>query len=228
MNIEPDSKQVFQQRLEHLSQLKLDLIFNENSTVMLNVLERKPFYIRLSIHKLFLHAPEPILTALSHYLHGRKQGREDLQSYIAKLLPSYEKRPTPIQLIHQGAYYNLKERYDAINGEYFDHCLDLSITWFGHEVYKACRRATLGKYLPAKRLIKIHRRLDSPFFPDYFLDFVVYHEMLHSVVDGYSDKAGRFCTHGAAFKLKEKAFRHYSQAIDWEKQHIRQILYGRT
>jgi hypothetical protein len=60
--------------------------------------------------------------------------------------------------------------------------------------------------------------LDSPSFPDYFVSYVVYHEMLHHVCPSYFDAKGLHQIHSKEFKAKEIEFKHYDLAQTWIKK----------
>lgn len=207
------------ERLKRQLKIELDLVVTENRSVMLNLLEKRRSYVRLSLHKMFLNAPDAILNAIVHYVNGTRKEGSVLRRFIQDNLPHYPPKIKAARpLLHAGEIYHLKPIYDAINAQYFGNELDLAITWYGKERQKRRRtRITFGQYCTSLRLIKIHRMLDNPFFPDYFVSFVVYHEMLHSVVPASWDKRGRHCFHGPDFKERERLFEHYKQAIAWEK-----------
>lgn len=152
------------------------------------------------------------------------------------LTPWKTKRPLPpkkrssrrIILRPQGLHYNLKEILESLNEEYFDGLLPLPITWFGNPYRKVRSHLTLGSYHFDNRLIRINRLLDHPHFPDYFIEYVVYHEMLHSYVPPKRKRGGGHLFHHDAFKAKEREFRYYEEAIAWEKENRKIGLdYGR-
>jgi hypothetical protein len=123
------------------------------------------------------------------------------------------------KLTSQGNVYNLKQMYQSLNKEYFQDQLDLYITWFGKPVLKNRSRVTFGLYHDPLRLIKIHRLLDSPSFPEYVVSYVIYHEMVHHVCPGYIDEKGMNRIHSRKFKMEERKFRHYDLAQSWIKEH---------
>ena len=88
----------------------------------------------------------------------------------------------PAELLAQGEHYDLKSVYDRLNNLYFKDQLDLTITWFGQPERKVKSHRKLGLYVFQSRLIKVHRLIDHPSFPPYFISYIVYHEMLHSVL----------------------------------------------
>lgn len=226
----------FKGRISKFTSLKLELRINNNRSTMLALLEKRRGAARLSLHRMFLEAPDPVLMAIAHYVHGGRRRGEDyhrvLRSYIQTHLPQqdYSNRLNPDQLKRQGRVYDLEAIYHEVNKKYFDGKLNLKITWYGRTMRsKRPRRITYGLFEDALKLIKIHRILDDPFFPPYFVSYVVYHEMLHAIVPGEMDARGNFCVHTRLFKEKEKLFADYKRALAWEKQHCNQIFcHGRT
>lgn len=225
----------FQGRLRPFLDLHLELVVHENRSTMLNLLQKTGTTARLSVHKMFLQAPDLVLSAIAHYVRGNRKERQTrnrvLRQYIQEHLAQedYTHLINPQKLIQQGEYFNLQTFYDALNQKYFSEKLLLSMTWYGEKRRRRGSRITFGQYVSGLRLIKIHKMLDDPFFPDYFVAFVIYHEMLHSVVPGSLDSRGRFCFHGREFKEREMAFEEYGKAILWEKKNKADLFnYGRT
>lgn len=214
----------FKRKIAKHLKLRLDLVINENRSTMLNVLEKRRDSARLSMHRMFLEAPDTVISAIAHYVRGTRRIHQEqnlvLRSFIQKSLQTYDysTRIDQKKLIHQGRVYDVGLLYETINRQYFDGKLALKITWYGQWGKRSASRVIFGQYYDALKLVKIHRVLDDPFFPDYFVAFVVYHEMLHSVVPGYTDASGRFRTHGELFKQREKEFEHYAIASEWERK----------
>lgn len=198
---------------------------------MLNLLERRWRTARLSMHKMFLTAPDPVLAAIAEYLKGRSSSKgkyhQVLRAYIET---NHTHTVKPIPLEHRGSTYDLLAFYEENNKIYFDGKLTLDVTWYGRSFRsKRPRRITFGLYEDPLKLIKIHKILDHPFFPPYFVSYVVYHEMVHAVVPGEMNERGQFCIHTAPFKALERQFADYERARAWEKKHIHQIFrHGRT
>jgi len=126
-----------------------------------------------------------------------------------------KKRMKTLVLRPQGTHYNLKEIYHRINAEYFDNSLDLGITWQGNRNCRPRRSIRLGSYHPHKQMIKIHRILDRPDVPDYFVASIVYHEMLHHVLPPLHFVNRRRRVHHRAFLEKEKEFKEYQLAQEF-------------
>lgn len=136
------------------------------------------------------------------------------------------KNPKKSPYVAVGEHYDLKSIYDRLNSFYFNDGLNLSITWFGCPHRKVKSQRILGLFDFSNRLIKVHRLLDHPRFPPYFISYIVYHEMLHSVLPPLRRK-GRSRIHHEKFKEKEKCFTDYTQARDFEKQNLKLFFMSR-
>jgi hypothetical protein len=122
--------------------------------------------------------------------------------------------------------HDLQEIFKQINHQYFEGALPLSISWYGRKrSSRRIRRKVLGYYDDTKKSIKIHRSLDSSFFPSYFVAFVVYHEMLHYVEPPRQGRQRRM-VHHKGFRLREKQFLGYEDAKNFERNHLEKILHG--
>jgi hypothetical protein len=81
----------------------------------------------------------------------------------------------------------------------------------------------MGSYSVEERLIRIHRSLDRGFVPRFFVEWIVYHEMLHQVHD-IKLKNGRREFHSRAFLAEEARFDQYAAARAWERRFLDQLL----
>ena len=210
-----------QKELEARSGRRLQVKINDNRSTMLSV-RWEPDCAKVSLHRMFLHAPQNVMHALACYLKGEEKNlaptiKAFIEDNVKKL--DYSHLIEPEKLVPQGTYYNLSKVYDELNEEYFDNQIKLFITWYGKPNQRNRNRVTFGLYHDPMRLIKIHRLLDSPSFPNYVVSYVTYHEMLHHVCPSYVDNSGIHRIHSKEFKDKEIQFRHYELAQDWIKDH---------
>lgn len=209
-----------QKKLEYSSGLKLKLKINDNRSTMLSV-KWEPDYAKVSLHRMFLNAPQNVMDALACYLNRQdKIIAPMVKAFIEDKLNTldYSELVDTTKLYSQGNVYNLQHIYNEINKEYFNSKLNLYITWFGKPIRKCRSRVTFGLYHDSLRLIKVNRLLDSPSFPDYFVAYVIYHEMLHHICRPYYDANGFHHIHTKEFKEREAVFRHFDLAQDWVKK----------
>ncbi len=138
--------------------------------------------------------------------------------------PWTKKKKARITLRPKGDLYNLEEIYHQINRDYFDSQVDAKITWFGRGVRTPKSSMTFGSYNHQLKLIKINRLLDSEAYPEFFVRYIVYHEMLHNILPPRRGSRGRRDIHHSDFKEREKAFEEFHQAKEfikeWRKLHF--------
>lgn len=204
--------------------LDVDLKINNNEKTMISVLDQKRKYTKLSLHKIFLMAPTHVIDALARYITRTrkiKQRGDDhalIRSFIHEGLTSLETQAVK-SLETQGKVYDLQELYEQVNAKQFDNTLDLKITWFGRRQKSRGTSVTLGEYVHHLKLVKIHRLLDTTYFPPFFVRYIVFHEMLHAVYPAEKRGTGRLKIHTKAFIEAEKKYPNFDQIIQWKKTH---------
>ena len=218
--------ETFQQELENTAGVKLQLKINDNRSTMLSVRWGSD-YTKVSLHRMFLEAPENIMQALACYIRQEHKNihpkvKAFIEDGLKQLDYSHELDHTKLHV--QGNIYNLKEIYDNLNQEYFNGKLRLFITWFGNG-RRSRSRMTFGLYHDPLKLIKINRLLDSPSIPDYLVSYVIYHEMLHNVCPSYIDEKGLNRVHSKEFKEREEKFQYFDLAQNWIKEHQSFLFY---
>ena len=127
-------------------------------------------------------------------------------------------------MITTGDTHDLRVIYDDLNHRYFDDKITAAITW-GPRCGRPRRRNSIkmGSYSVEDRVIRIHRSLDRAFVPRYFVEWIVFHEMLHQVHD-IKVKNGRREFHSKAFMADEARFERYDEARAWERTHLDALL----
>ncbi|NGX56558.1 MAG: hypothetical protein K1060chlam5_00801 [Candidatus Anoxychlamydiales bacterium] len=175
--------------------------------------------IKLSLHKLFLNAPENIIENIVNFtLKKEKEDYIEIKKYAHEYFSKidYSKRIDDTKLSFIGKTYNLKQILENLNEKYFNNLLDLKITYFSAK-YRKFSYFTFGSYDNTLKLIKINKILDNINVPFYFIYYVVYHEMLHHIVKVKINKNSSRDVHSKEFKKLEKQFPYYKEAINWEK-----------
>lgn len=217
----------FQQELENSSGLRLKLKINDNRSTMLSV-KWEPDCTKVSLHRMFLQAPQNVMDALACYLKQEdKIIAPKIRSFIEENIQKmdYSHLLDRKKIHSQGNVYNLQKIYDDLNREYFHGKLNLTITWFGKPSHPRNRnRITFGLFYASLKLIKINRMLDSPSFPEYLLYYIVYHEMVHHICPSYFDEEGIHRIHSREFIQQEKKFRYYHLAQSWIKENYSSLF----
>ena len=117
----------------------------------------------------------------------------------------------------RGNVYDLDKIFNKLNRKYFDSSLEKpTLTWSQRKT-----RSILGHHDRVYETITISKSLDSKQVPDWFVEFIVYHEMLH-IKHLARMINGRRYYHTAAFRLDERRFARYDEAQRWLEQVARQ------
>jgi hypothetical protein len=122
-----------------------------------------------------------------------------------------------------GRYHDLEAIKRHLCRQYFPTCQELTIRWGRWSGRARPRSIRFGVYLPEARLIRIHPALDQAFVPQFFVEFIVYHELLHHVIPPLRVN-GRYQIHTTAFRQREQAFPAYTAAVLWRKRHLHRLL----
>jgi hypothetical protein len=109
-----------------------------------------------------------------------------------------------------GKVYDLDSLFDSLNKKYFDSGLDRPrLGWSLRDSYR-----THGHYDAAHRTIAMSRTLDDARTPDYVVEFILYHEMLHVAMPGEL-RDGRRRHHTPAFRAAEARYPRMKEAVAW-------------
>lgn len=220
-------RQWLQRRLSaYLKSGRARIIFTDNVHTMLSVKRGQGVYT-LRMHRMFAAAPPAVLRAVVRY--AQSQDREAgvlLRRYIdghEHLIRDAE-RPRAQQLDTQGAHFNLQELFDDLNARYFAGAIEAKITWGPRARRKPGRESIkLGSYSIEERLIRVHPVLDAVDVPRFFVEWIIYHEMLHEVHD-MPIVDGRRVYHTPEFRRAEALFDRYAEAVLWERTQVHKLL----
>ncbi len=203
---------------------KVLLTVHDNRSTMLSY-RRKPPLLKIRAHHLFLDAPPEVVQAIAEYTgQGQRQSSRHLDEWIAQrqhaiaALPARRK-----QLDSRGRCFDLKVLFDELNQALFGGEIVAKVGWGRHAGKRTRRSIRLGVYDHRTKEIRIHPALDNPDVPRFFVEFIVFHEMLHQVFPSARD-AGRHVHHPKAFRDRERTFPRYELAMAWEKAHLKELL----
>lgn len=210
------------------------LKLNTNRRTMLSVRpNRKGPGVSVSLHRVFLDAEDEVHRAVAGYLVGPSpEDRAVVRRFIEGSAENlqrenvYTSRPPRRIGTSRGRYYNLVPRAQSVNEAHFGGALDFRIAWGRADRTGNLHRrhVTLGTALVAERIIRIHPVLDNPHVPGWFLDFIIFHELLHLHIPPYNVGETRKAVHSPEFTRIERAHPHFEAAQDWEKKWIWKLM----
>ncbi|MBI1745651.1 MAG: M48 family metallopeptidase [Acidobacteria bacterium] len=165
-------------------------------------------------------APEEILECVAHILFG-KLFRLRIKAEYRNIYWAYaldeevDRRIIDVQRLRSrkiygdgnGSMYDLQGAFDRLNRQYFDGQISVAhIGWTQHQA-----KSRLGFFDEIRNRIVISRLLDHAQVPPAVFEYVLYHEMLHTVHKAQI-RHGRRCVHYDEFRRDEMKFLHYSEA----------------
>lgn len=225
-----DAQESLERRIRaHLAKGRVQVTLTDNRYTMISVrrvTKERRYEVRL--HHMFVDADPVITRALARYIVDNDADASRILGDFIDDNTTYvrgrsRKAPTTV-LFTAGELHDLRAIYDDINARYFGGTIDAAITW-GARLGRPKRRNSIkmGSYSVEDRLIRIHRSLDRAFVPRFFVEWIVFHEMLHQVHD-IRVKNGRREFHSKEFLADEARFEHYVVARDWERRHLDALL----
>ncbi len=183
---------------------------------------------RLKLHYCFAQAPPEVQAELLDWVRApRRQRGPALDAWIDASLAALPVRERRARRVAQGSHFDLERLQAELVEQHFADDFSLeragvpAITWTQPHASRSRHSLRLGCYERAQHLIRLHWVLDRPAVPEYFVRFVVFHELLHAAV---GREPGRRCHHGARFRAREREFPEFERARDWERKNVRRLV----
>jgi predicted metal-dependent hydrolase len=215
--------------LSHMPSGKtLGLKLTENRHTIVSVQRGRDFY-RVRVHRMFASAEPRLVRALARYVvHNDARASAQLSEFIEskqELIREQPPRTRRMVLRTRGQVHDLAAIYDRLNLRYFAGKHEARITWGAQRKPVQQRSIKVGSYSLEDRLIRVHPVLDSESVPGYFLEWIIFHEMLHGK-HTIREVGGRRCFHPPEFSRDERLFPGYGRARLWEKANLDRLLGG--
>jgi|SaaInlStandDraft_7_1057024.scaffolds.fasta_scaffold17867_2 hypothetical protein len=154
--------------------------------------------------------PEGVKTLIGEYFEEQEM-KEDEEESIVELVDERD----------------LGKIFERLNQEYFNNRIQAEIRW-GRDVKSHNKSGfRYGSYDEGKKLIRVHPRLKQDFVPQCVLELTVYHEMCHQFAPSYK-RNGTWQSHHPEFKKKEREFKDFKDARNWEKHNWHRLLLPST
>lgn len=186
----------------------------------------------IRLNAMFADAPAEVQDALVRWLRvGRRARRAsaDLDRWIeARLARLHREQPRAASLTTRGRCHDLDLLGRSLLENEFANAFDAvggppRITWGRAGRSRSRHSLRLGSYDYAARVVRIHRVLDAPEVPPWFVRYVLFHELLHAALEE-PDEGGRRVLHGPRFREREARYRDFERARVWESRHIAALI----
>jgi hypothetical protein len=190
---------------------RVELTLTRNRVSMATLQFKSQAHVRVRLHEQFLTAPQEVWDALARYIRTRRRKDWDLvAAFASNIDTSSEKHEEKrITLKQKGQVYDLAKIAKKINRRFFNGRVKYRIGW-GRERSERRRgrkgvSIRYGSWSRTSGIIRIHPLLDDERVPQKFVEYIVFHEMLHAVVP--SDRSdGRRYDHPENFRAFERAY----------------------
>jgi hypothetical protein len=184
-------------------------------------------FVRIS--DLFRSAPAEVIRALAFLLVARLLSRKPpgdherlyrSYAYSPEILRSSDlarrQRGRKVVSTEIGRVYDLNRIFLRVNRRHFAGQIERpTLTWSQRKT-----RSILGHHDAAHETITISKTLDSHDVPEWFVEYIMFHEMLHIKHPARLIKGRRYY-HTPAFRAEEKTYPRYEQAQEWLDRVIR-------
>ena len=215
-------------RLEKLLGI-VDLILTDNRRRMLSSRRRRNRQ-EIRAHHMFVGCDDRMVGAIADLASGRKGARGLIQQFITDNREAISFEPVDTELNTRGEHFDLRPILRTVREMLTEAACEqsalpeldeLHITWGRRG--RGSKSIRFGSYDFDRKLIRIHPTLDQEWVPKYFIEFIVFHELLHAIFPPRQGQTRRE-VHTPEFRAVEKQFPHYDKAMQWEAANLRRIL----
>ncbi|MDH5637208.1 MAG: hypothetical protein OEZ04_01815 [Nitrospinota bacterium] len=201
-----------------------EVILTNNRGTVVSV-DRNRFPARARVSRIFNFADSETIRQLSLFISGGGRLPTVVKKFIHEKAPAMNpRRGAGARLRTKGAVYDLGPIAARVWLRYFSGLLETRITWGKYPTHrpKRSRRRSIryGTYDRDLDLVTIHPALDCARVPVEFVEYVVYHEMLHKISPPRVSADGAVRFHTKEFKAKERLFKGYDTLMKWQKENI--------
>jgi hypothetical protein len=217
--------------LERETGLPVRIVVTDNSSTVISMRRRPGVHVtELRLHRMFLGATPPVIEALAAWLRRPRCRKSNpiLNHFIRNRRDLIRKAPkNKPELSTRGRYFDLAALYAETNVAHFGGTINAAITWGKRPPTRRRRRSIrFGSYAIEENLIRIHPYLDQEFVPEFFVRYIIFHEMLHAFLGIEEPPDARRRIHTREFRELERAYPDYERARSWESRpaNVRRLL----
>jgi len=230
---------------DEFSDLNLCIFASTRLRKKWRVEKRRNTYL-LTIPNVFLSADDEIKIALLRWVKiiiSNKFSRKNASSIAKKQIKDLETvlhrflrekfgtsrrrflRPVEKFKNTKGVKFDLREFFDKINNDFFNGDLTCSLRWGRHKSRTSYHEICNDENGVPFHLITIAGFYNQKSIPDFALESVMYHEMLHIAIPPI-DMGGKRNVHHRQFREMEKQFPHYQKWKEWQKPSVIKRMFG--
>jgi hypothetical protein len=189
-----------------------------------------PPRIRIALHPFFGAGTAELREAVAAWVRSGSRARHATQALDEFIRAALQAHPAPArppgQLITRGRTHDLGCLAEQVRRQHFAQELKQlpPLTWGRFPRCATRRSLRLGSCDPDGPLVRVHPVLDSEAVPEFFLCFILFHELLHIVVPPQTGRSGRWVHHSREFRERERAHPDHARVLEWERRHLTALL----
>lgn len=189
--------------------------------------------LAIRLHGRFAEAPADTREALARWLRAGRRARractlldEWIHARIASE-PQPDQRPTILE--PAGSAYHLQVLATPLYADLFQDDFPTAsqrpgLTWGRRGKSSSRRSLRLGSFDSEQGVVRVHPVLDRRDVPEWFVRYVLMHEILHAALPPRLGKGSRWVHHGPEFRAREGGYVDYQRALRWEERHLPRLI----
>ncbi len=199
------------------------VVITRNRSVMISIRAREA-YTEVRMVQGFLAAPDDVWHALKIFLSTRRRKAWHVVLKYVRTIETAAENPLKnrsVRAVRVGKVYDLAAIAREVNVRYFSGRLKCSVIWSRPVPRRGRVRRSVryGSYVRATQTVRINPVLDDTRVPRQFVEYIVFHEMLHDAVPPETAN-GRHIVHTRNFKRLEKQFPSYDNMRELSRKLI--------
>jgi len=189
--------------------------------------------LRIRMHSMFADAPTEVGEGVAKWMRSGKRARRacaTLDAWIHDRLETLPPRPATRRTLEpRGEHYDLTLLATPLYGRCFASDFDdgratPTLGWGRRGRSRSRHSLRLGSYEREGHEVRIHPVLDQAGVPEWFVRYVLFHEILHAALPAQQGGGSRTIHHGPDFRRREQAYVDYARALAWEEQNLPRLI----
>ncbi|MCC8115969.1 MAG: hypothetical protein LIP18_02245 [Planctomycetes bacterium] len=211
-----------QDELSRRTGLAVMLFLNSNRRRMVSARQRGPGAVEVRLQRAFLDSPDDVLSELAQLILGRHTDKLALRRFIDSAFRENPEQGRPRRQVgvdRQVSSHHDIERYARdLNDIYLGGRSTARVVWGRKGKRRSRRSIRFACYDPERNLVIMNRKLDSAAIPAYFVEYVLFPEMLPEVLGSGARPDGRRDGPGSLLQLMDSTYPDSDQARRFERE----------
>lgn len=194
---------------------RVEVTYTDNVRRMLSMKRRKGT-VCLRLHQMFSEADERIWRAIARYVTTRgNEGHEVIREYVRQNDHKIRQKQRRVILRPYGEHFDLEKLRDEVCERYFPGTDPPHITWGRTTRGKNRRSIQFASFDAGKHLVRVNPKLDASFVPEFFMRYLIYHEIMHRK---HRPRPGD--VHTEQYRAALEQHPDHERAKQWEKDNL--------